>query len=238
MDTVNTEGSSPDRGTPAELMQYFITELGLLHERAALQEELRANKTNFLLALTTALVGVLVVVSQNTQVMTYLVPLAFIGSAVVLLLGLTTFRQSLDLAANSIWYYRRTGRIRKWVTEQYPTAAAYMPFRIGDDTPQFFVPYAQWRNVDEILVALNAVAAGSAMFFAALIATAVVHVGSIVVPVALAAIPACLAAMVTWVLHIRYARNFLLQREANEAAKGHVHFPVASFAFNRPTMSE
>lgn len=204
--------------------EYLLAEFEMLHQRASLQEQTAANKINFFLVAVTAVVGGVFILSDNQTLAPYFLPAAVLTIAFMLLMGLSTLFQVLDLAANSTFYYRRTGRIRRWFLDCEPSLIKYMPFVVADDKPSFLADRGFLRGLESLLVLLNAVLSATFTFFLFLfVAQQLVSPQDSFVVFAL--IAGILIFCVIWYLQVAYYKRFLISIEQHEIARNHVHFP-------------
>jgi len=140
---------------------YMLTEFEGLHQRASIQEQSIANKVNFFLVAVTAVIGGVFIVGGSNAETFFFLPFVSITSLFMLLVGVSTFVQILDLIANATFYYRRAGRIRRWFLDFDPSLVKYMPFVPSDEKPSFFPRKGFLRGMETVLVLLNAFLATS-----------------------------------------------------------------------------
>lgn len=209
--------------------QYLLAEFGMLHQRATLQEQAIANKVNFFLVITTAIAGGIVVASDIDTFKPLVLPISFMVMLFLLVIGLSTFIQVLDLHASSVFFYRRIGRIRKWFLDNDPSLLPYTPFQVGDDSPAFYVEHARLRGIEVILVLVNSVIAGTlpAILFWLVYPWAAKQpqaVHSWILYLITLGI-GLLTFGITWLLQLRRVSLFLQRRDKQELESGKVHFP-------------
>ena len=210
------------------IAQYLVAELDALTQRALHFEQALMNKINFYLVVVTAILGGLILLSQTNAITGFLLPIAILVCLFLHLMGWITLSQGLGLSYITIAMYRRSGRIRQWFVDHEPTLAPYTPFSHGDDRPPFYANYAPLRNIESILLLVNAAIAG---VFVVLFC---VWIG----PVIIRAIPmqpwvsylicfsaGLLTALIVWGLEARYIKLVMLRKEQIELELGSVHFP-------------
>jgi len=205
------------------IAQYLIAEFEALHQRTQAHEQFIVAKTNFFIALTTAVLGGLLLLFQ--QHMDRLVVSMIVVAALLFLVivGWTVFKQSIDLETSIVIYYRRAGRIRQWFVDNAPDIESYIPFTVTDARPPLYVSYAPLRNLNIIVVSINAgliTILGSYILFCFLRANF-----SPLVLVSLIIGESIVLFILMFYLQFRVHRNHLLAKEQYEREKGKVHFP-------------
>ena len=187
------------------------------------------DKINFYLVIVTAAIGGLILASNIPEIKVFLLPIASVLLLVLFIMGWVIYLQGLDLNANSIFMYRRMGRIRQWFLEEEPNLYPYLPFNSGDDKPRFYEKHARLRAVDSILVVINAILA--AMFFVLLWFFACFQVFLILFtnplsPYLIALGIGTVIFIVVWTIEFRFSEKFMKMREDMEAKGGFIHFPT------------
>jgi len=138
--------------------------------------------------------------------------------AFLLVLGLITLSQILDLSALSKVCLRRAGRIRHWFWMYAPSINDNLPYTVTDSRPPF-LEKVTLRGVEAVLLLINATIAAiltgltTAYFFPSMFTLAYAIGTSIV----------CF--LLTWVLQILYVRNTMKNWERLETEMGMVKFP-------------
>ena len=141
------------------IAQYLISEFEMLHQRAEAHEQFIASKTNFFVGLTTAtLGGLLFLLNESvggvaTQV---IMVVGFFALVFLLIVGWVIFKQSVDMVASAAIYYRRAGRVRQWFVDNAPSVEKYIPFTVTDERPPLYVPHAPLRDFNTIVASVNA----------------------------------------------------------------------------------
>lgn len=135
---------------------YLLAEFDQLHQRASIQEQAITNKVNFFLVAVTTVIGGVFVLGRDYINSPYFLLFVCVASLFMLLVGLSTFLQVLDLIANMTFYYRRAGRIRRWFFDFAPEVVLYSPFVPSDEKPSYFPKKGFLRGMDTVLILLNA----------------------------------------------------------------------------------
>lgn len=210
--------------------QYMIAEIEGLHSRAIHYDQALAGKINFYLVIVTAFSGglVLIATSSNPALVSLSLPAVCLVLAFLLVIGISTLRQCMDLAATVITLYRRVGRIRRWFADQDLKSEKYLPFIVGDDRPQFNPNYALLRGMEAILLIVNAAIAGALGGFLYVMLINFFGLKSLSVsdPVNLLiglGIGVGLS-FLTWHIQVWYAKRFMRRWEARQVKTGMVHF--------------
>ena len=210
------------------IAHYLVTELDGLTQRALHFEQALMNKINFYLVVVTAILGGLILLSQSDALTGFLLPVALLVCFFLHLMGWMTLSQGLQLSYMTIAMYRRSGRIRQWFVDHEATLAPYTPFSHGDDRPLFYANYAPLRNIEAILLLVNAAIAG---VFVALLCLWIEPVIMQAIPVQpwvtylICLSTGLLTALIVWRLEARYIKLFMLKKEQIEWKLGSVHFP-------------
>ena len=227
-----------DRLSKDTFAQYLTVEMDGLHNRAIHYDQMLAGKINFFLIIVTAFAGGLVLAadSGNANLVSLSLPVACLVLSFLLIIGVATLRQCMDLAASVTTLYRRVGRIRRWFADQDLDSEKYLPFTVGDDRPQFNPNYALLRGMETILLLVNAAVAGAlAVFLCASIAyyfnlrflsfTQILNLG---VALGLGAV----VAVITWLIQLRFANQFMKRWETRQIEMGAIRFPSDSQSQN------
>lgn len=203
--------------------QYLVSELEMLHQRAEASEQFVANKTNFFVALTTAIVGGLLFLfkehaDESTTILVVVFALGFL-----LVMGWVVFKQSVDMVASAAIYYRRAGRIRQWFVDNAPTVEKYIPFTVTDERPPLYVPHAPLRDFNTIVASLNAglvsILAGYLFFISSQTRLSPISRTRLVVVLAGSLF------VIMFYVQFRIYKNHLMAKEKSEKEQGKVHFP-------------
>jgi hypothetical protein len=213
---------------------YLTVEMEGLHDRAIHYDQMLAGKINFFLIIVTAFAGGLVLAASSNNLVGLSLPAACLVLTFLLMIGISTLRQCMDLAASVTTLYRRAGRIRRWFADQHLDSEKYLPFTVGDDRPQFNPNYALLRGMESILLLVNAVVAGAlAGFLYTLVIynfhpqfLAFAQTKYIGVALGLGA----LWAFIAWLIQLRYANQFMKRWEARQIKMGAIRFPSDSYS--------
>ncbi len=199
------------------IANYLLSEFDILHQRADEIERSVAKKTDFFIALTTAILGGFVVIfgKQMDEKVTFFVLL--IALILLQIFGWTIFKQSVDLSTSSTLFYRRAGRIRRWFLDNSPGIERYVPFPVTDELPPLYVSHSPMRYLNTTVVGINA----------ALLALFVMVLfwlyGNL--NFFLIGILGTIAFIFMFYLQFSFYRNHLQKREEKERREGKIHFP-------------
>lgn len=204
--------------------QYLLSEFEVLNQRAMQYEQSIVNKTNFFLATLTAVGGGAILLSTQLTLSTefYLVG-GLILAVALLVLGITTLAQVVDIGASATFLYRRAGRIRKWFLEYDSRLQPYIPFVVGDDSPPYVMETSKLRGIEAVLLIANSAIAG--FLGGGCIFTcwdtqifAYEEIFSLIVGI--------VSFFVFWKIQAVYVTHLLRKWEHREKIEGWVHFPA------------
>jgi hypothetical protein len=218
--------SSPSKEIIA---QYLITEFESLSQRAAQNRNDLTNKINFYMVFVTAVIGGLILISDNPMLQSFILPSTCLIMLFLHVLGWITMSQGVDLSAGAILQYRRIGRIRQWFLNYDPSILPYLPFDPGDNRPKYFARYAPTRGVEAILLLVNASLAG---IFISLL-WLLIDIKILILPFSyswttygIALGMGILVTVIIWRSEIRYLENFMRKKDQFDFELGYVHFPA------------
>lgn len=198
--------------------QFLMAEFDALNHRATQYDQSVAGKSNFYLAVVTAVVGGVFVASTSDTSNWFtnsIEPITCIVLVFLFLLGLITLSQILDLSASSKVCLRRAGRIRYWFLAYAPKIKDNLPFTVTDSRPPFLERNVL-RGVEAILLFINA---SVVALFAGLLTMYLFSLNT--VPVYVFALSA-VCFLITWVLQIWYVRKTMKDWERREIESGMV----------------
>lgn len=210
---------------------YLTAEMEGIHSRAIHYDQTLAGKINFFLVIVTAFSGglVLAAASDNTTLVSLTLPAACMVLTFLLIIGVSTLRQCMDLAATVTTLYRRVGRIRKWFTDQDVDFEKYLPFTVGDDRPQFNPNYALLRGMETILLLVNAAVAGVLVGFVYISIVFYFNIQFLPLPqtthLVVALGTGTITAFIAWLIQLGYANRFMKRWETRQKETRMVHFP-------------
>ena len=212
------------------LVQYMATELDILNKSAIHNNEMMMNKINFFLVLVTAIVSGLVLVAGISNMRDLALPIACVVILVLIAMGINTLQQSLDLSASSTTYYRRAGRIRKWLVEQEPSIESYLPFTVADNLPRLNPGYANLRGTESILLIMNASLIGTLLglliIFGDFYIIRQMQDNMQAIEFAIAIVLGLVGMGVAWISQVRYVKRFMQKWEKRQQDLELIHFPV------------
>jgi hypothetical protein len=205
------------------IAQYLIAEFEALHQRSQAHEQFIVAKTNFFIALTTAVLGGFLLLFQE-YVDNLMLSMVIVAALLFLVIvGWTVFKQSVDLEASIAIYYRRAGRVRQWFVDNAPGIEAYIPFTVADSRPPLYVSYAPLRNLNVTVVSINAgllAILGSYILFFFLRT----KFSPLVLMLLIIGVSAILFVAMFY-LQFRVHKKHLLAKDQYEKENGNVHFP-------------
>jgi hypothetical protein len=200
------------------IAQHMTVELEILNQSANHAKDMLMNKVNFFLALVTAIGGGLAYMFTLDKLPNFLIATTCIVIFILILMGINTLRQSLDLSASAITFYRRAGRIRKWYVEREPTLEAYLPFNVADNLPRMSSSFINLRGAESILLLVNSSLIGVSIGLGGIIIFPNVNLIYI--------IAACLSVFwVSWMLQVKYVKLFMQRWDKRQEKLGLIHFP-------------
>jgi len=216
---------SPSRLENEVIAQYLIAEFEVLHQRAQAHEQMVIARTNFFIALTTAVLGGLLLFLKEYVKDWVLLSVIIITTLLFLLIvGWTVFIQSIDSKASVAIYYRRAGRIRRWFVDNAVNIEKYIPFKATDARPLLYVPWAPLRHLNITVVSVNA--GLSAILFSYV--CFILLRGKLVFEDLLLIIGGCSIGMFALIFYWQFSiyKHRLLAKENSEEEKKAVHFPL------------
>lgn len=223
-----------DKLSKDALAQHLTTELDLLNQSVFHARDMLMNKVNFFLVLVTAIGSGLFLMAGVDTLRIMVVPIACLVVGILLLMGVNTLQQGLDLSGSAITYHRRAGRIRKWFVEQDSSVEPFMPFTVADNMPRISSNFINLRGTESILLIMNSTLAGT------LISLVVVFVDYYLAHKMLNSttfdelLPGYLIAlgigivsfMVAWMLQVRYVKWFMNDWDKRQEELHLFHFPI------------
>jgi len=207
------------------IAQYLIAEFEALHQRAQAHEGIIIARTNFFIALTTAVFGgFLLFLREYDRDWTLLSVIVIISLLFLLAIGWTIFTQSIDSKASIAIYYRRAGRIRQWFIDNAPNIEIYLPFAPTDARPLLYVPWAPLRHLNTSVVSINAglLAILSSYILFVLLKERLPTRSLLLLVSGFGASIFIFA----FYLQFKFYKDRLLAKESDEQEKGTVHFPI------------
>lgn len=212
------------------IAQHMTVELQILNQSADHARDMLMSKVNFFLVLTTAIGGGLAYMLTNADLRNYFPPTACVVIFILILMGLNTLRQGLDLSASSVTFYRRAGRVRRWYVDQEPSIKPYLPFETAaDNLPRMSSTFINLRGAESILLITNGSLCGiwsAVCFFLAdyyfippiLNTPSQSDVISMIVT-------GLVVLWLVWILQVKYVRHFMSQWEKRQEQLNLIHFP-------------
>jgi hypothetical protein len=198
------------------IAQFLTAEFNALNHRATQYDQNIAGKSNFYLAVVTAVVGGIFVASTSDKINWFtksIEPIACIVLAFLLVLGVITLSQILDLSASSKVCLRRAGRIRHWFLTYAPTIKDNLPFTVTDSRPPF-LERNTLRGVEATLLLINA------SVVALLVGLLIVYLLQLQSVPLYVFVLSTICFLAAWVLQIRYVRKVMKDWERRESELG------------------
>jgi hypothetical protein len=156
LDRLNNSGDkmASEKKEQNKSAEFLLAEFNALQQRVITREEIKANRVNFLLILTSAVVaGVASMYDANTKndILLVIIPIA---SIVLIILGIATFHYTIEDSIYVVYYFRRAGRVRRYFLDKSPDIKDYLPFEANDNSPKYR-PGVFFNNSENLVVLLN-----------------------------------------------------------------------------------
>jgi hypothetical protein len=204
---------------------FLLAEFEALTNRILNIEQTRATRINFYLAIMTAAIGGLLVISQIQAIQIFYLIVASAFTFIVFLLGVATLNEYIELASHAVFLYRRAGRVRCWFHDKNPSILPYLAWTPGDDTPPFMDEpgYATFAGKDSILWMGNSLSGAAFAFtFTSIIVESFSNLPLIV---------SFATFILIWVLQNVYLRQQIKKYERIGSEKTRIHFPRVERTF-------
>jgi hypothetical protein len=231
------------------LALHLTTELDALNQSVFHARDMLMNKVNFFLILVTAIGSGLFLMAGVDTLRILVLPIACLVVAVLLLMGMNTLQQGLDLSGSAITYHRRAGRIRKWFVDQEPTVEPYMPFTVADNMPRMSSNFINLRGAESILLIMNSTLAGTlAILIVIFWDYYIIHkmanntpFNDLLPGFALAFVLGVVSFIVSWMLQVRYVKWFMNDWDKRQEDLHLIHFPIeldSKFDIEKPAIKQ
>ncbi|NUO79168.1 hypothetical protein HUU05_03755 [candidate division KSB1 bacterium] len=211
--------------SPEITAQFLIAEFNALQERAKNFEEIKANRVNFYLLVVAAIGAIFSTATQAFDLFQkYFSESIVLTAAVLLLLGVSTLKDSVDYSGAIVIFFRRAGRIRRWFADFDQSIAPYLAFQPADDRPTFSVPYSlsAWRGAETVIILFNVISS-----------TAIVACGVLKITrfnPFFASIILIVFAIMMWFLQTFYVYRKMHKAQEAESGLKRIHFPYKDYS--------
>ena len=208
------------------LAQHMTAELQILNQSADHARDMLMNKVNFFLILVTAIGSGLILMSTVDNLQNLVPMLSLVVIFILIVMGINTLRQGLDLSASAVTFYRRAGRIRRWYMEQTPTIKPYLPFESGaDNLPRMSSNFINLRGAESILLLTNGSLCGILIGFIGYFLMNSIPSLSTPINIEIALGLGLIIVWLAWVLQVNYIRRFMKNWEERQEKLKLIHFP-------------
>jgi hypothetical protein len=199
--------------------QFMLAEYQALQERARHYEQIAENRTNYYLAVTTALVTAMVFIYSSQDLRSIFIYAAPLLTTVWFAIGASSLIQVYNFHVLSTLMHRRAGRVRRWFLDGNPRILPYLPFEAVDDQPLFVKGEGSLRFIDVVLVIVTVCA------FLACVASVVLMISQLSRSNLLYFLGLFLIFVLSLNVVAALTRKDFRRQETNQLKKGHVHFP-------------
>jgi hypothetical protein len=203
--------------------QFLIAEFNALQERAKNFEEIKASRVNFFLLVVAAAGAVCSAAAQINLFQQYYLAIISLTATVLLLLGISTLKHSVNYSGAIVILFRRAGRIRRWFVDFDEKIAPYVAFEPADDRPTFRIHYSllEWRGAETVVMLFNVI-------------TCAVIIGYILLKIAcfsllISSIASVVVAVSTWFLQMLYVYKWMQNVESSDSEIRNTHFPYNEY---------
>jgi len=209
---------------PDTVAQFLIAEFNALQERAKNFEEIKASRVNFYLLVVAAAGAVFSTATQiiNLFQQFYLESIV-LTATILLLLGISTLKDSVDYSGAIVILFRRAGRVRRWFVDFEQSVAPYVAFEPSDDRPKFSVPYSliAWRGAETVVMLFNVISSAAII---GCVVLKVIQINQIIASVVIVAVAAS-----AWFLQMLYVYRRMLKAQKSDVELKRVHFPYKEY---------
>ena len=123
--------------------EFLLAEFDALHKRVITLEQVKANRINFFMILTSAVVAGGVSLFDKLNAFPY-ASLLVAGVAFLLtVIGLITLDYSLNDSVTIVFFLRAAGRVRRYFVDKDKDLTPYIAFEPNDDRPRVRVTYLE-----------------------------------------------------------------------------------------------
>jgi hypothetical protein len=213
------ESKSPDIAA-----QFLIAEFTALQERAKNFEEIKASRVNFYLLVVAAAGAVFSTATQSLDLFQrYYLESIILTAMFLLLLGVSTFKESVDYSGAIVILFRRAGRVRRWFVDFDQCIAPYVAFEAADDRPKFNIPYSliAWRGAETVVMLFNVIASTA---IAGCVVLKVIQINQIIASGILVVVAAS-----SWFLQTLYVYRKMLKAQKSDVELKRVNFPYEEY---------
>jgi len=209
---------------PDIVAQFLIAEFNALQERAKNFEDIKASRVNFFLLVVAATGAIFSTATQIDLFRQYYIESIILTALILLLLGLSTLKHSVDYSGAIVILFRRAGRVRRWFVDFDEKLTPYVAFEPADDRPKFSIPYSllAWRGAETVVMLFNVI---SSTAIAGCIVFKIVQFTQTISLIILAGV-----AISVWYLQGLYVYNKMHKAQNSDTELSRVHFPHRKLA--------
>lgn len=137
--------------------EFLLTEFDALQKRALALEQVKANRINYFMILTSAVVAGVAALFDTLNAYSYF-SLLIAGVAFLLgAIGLITLDYSLNDSVTIVFFLRMAGRVRRYFVDKDKSLTPYIAFEPNDDRPRIRAEGFSFRGSERILLIINCV---------------------------------------------------------------------------------
>lgn len=208
---------------PDIIAQFLIAEFNALQERAKNFEDIKASRVNFFLLVVAAAGAIFSTANQIDLLKQYYLESIILTALVLLLLGLSTLKHSVDYSGAIVILFRLAGRARRWFVDFDEKVAPYVAFEPADDRPKFSISYSllAWRGAETVVMLFNVI---SSTAIAGCIVFMIVKFTPIFALIILVGV-----AISTWYLQGLYVYRRMLNVQNSDSELRRIHFPYKDY---------
>jgi len=136
---------------------FLLAEFDALQKRVISLEQVKANRINYFMILTSAVVAGVAALFDALNAYSYFT-LIIAGVALLLgVIGLITLDYSLNDSVTIVFFLRMAGRIRRYFVDKDKNLTPYVAFEPNDDRPRIRAEGFSFRGSERILLIINCV---------------------------------------------------------------------------------
>jgi hypothetical protein len=139
--------------------EFLLAEFDALHKRVITLEQVKANRINFFMILTSAVVAGGASLSDKLSAYPYTSLLVAGVTFLLAVIGLVTLDYSLNDSVTMVFFLRAAGRVRRYFVDKDKDLTPYIAFEPNDDRPRVRAEGFSFRGSERILLIINCVSA-------------------------------------------------------------------------------
>jgi hypothetical protein len=137
--------------------EFLIAEFNALHSRVLALEQVKANRINYFLLLTSALVAGGASLYDPLTVAPHFWLILVVVSLLLAVLGFITLDYSVNDSVTIVYFLRAAGRVRRYFVDKDKKLTPYIAFEPNDDRPRIRSEGFSFRGSERILLIINCV---------------------------------------------------------------------------------